>query len=144
METLLPRRDSKPRTGSAPTGNLGTGMGVAAVWVISGGVKLLFRSTWPFTGTTSRECCGLGVDKTNRTSPELCQSDWSTKLQSLGPTSIHDLPLPLSCVPQFCAFTCMVSWLLLGWRGRAVKLEMGLSRSKRSERQGETTTAKAS
>lgn len=45
METLLPRRDSKPRMGSAPTGNLGTGMGVAAVWVISGGVKLLFRST---------------------------------------------------------------------------------------------------
>lgn len=49
METLL------PSIGSPPTGSLGMGMGVAAVWVIRGGVKLAFKSTWPFTGTTSEE-----------------------------------------------------------------------------------------
>lgn len=41
--------------GSPAPGSLGTGMGVAAVWVIRGGVRLVLRSTWPFTGTTGEE-----------------------------------------------------------------------------------------
>lgn len=51
-ETLLPLRDSYPKARSSPPEILGTGMGVAAVWVIRGGVMLAFRSIWPLMGTT--------------------------------------------------------------------------------------------
>lgn len=52
METLLPLRDSWLSAKSPPPDILGIGIGVAAVWVIRGGVRLLFSSTWPLMGTT--------------------------------------------------------------------------------------------
>lgn len=52
MGILLLLRDSNVKAGSAPPEILGMGMGVAAVWVMSGGVRLVFRSTCPLIGTT--------------------------------------------------------------------------------------------
>lgn len=60
METPLARRDSWPCAASPNTALLGMGIGVAAVWMMSGGVRLFFSSGWSLRAITGRHKGCLG------------------------------------------------------------------------------------
>lgn len=54
METLLALRDSQPRAASPHMALLGIDIGVAAVWMMRGGVRLFFSSGWSLSAITGR------------------------------------------------------------------------------------------
>lgn len=61
METPLARRDSWPCAASPNMALLGMGIGVAAVWMMSGGVRLFFSSGWSLRAITGRHKGCLGA-----------------------------------------------------------------------------------